>query len=688
MKFSYNWLKELVEIQETPEKLAEVLTLHSFETKVVRKADEIFLDADILPNRSHDVLSHLDLAREIGALLGRKAEKLDLKFKTTSKLKSADLLKVTVKDSNLNPRYLAWVIDNVKIGSSPPWLSSRLETFGIRSHNLVVDVLNYIMLEMGQPMHAFDFDKLASNAEGKKEIIVRRARHGEKLSALDGASFDLDENVLIIADVVGPIAIAGIKGGASTGISEQTHRLVIESANFDDQAIRQASKLLNLWTDASLRFSQDIDPNLAELGINRALNLLDSLGVGEVLKSAVDFYPKKFSARTIKLNIEKLNRLIGTKLTTWEAANFLKNQNFEIKKSSPQSLLVKVPTQRLDLEIEEDLVEEVARLKGYQNLKGILPQALIQTAAFNEEKTVTSKARYFLAHQGFSETLNYSFIGNNDILNFDLDETGLWELENPANSESQFLRSSLIPNLVKNIGNNFRFFPKVSFFEIGKVFGKAGDEPKELLVLSGVSALRDIKEARRGELFYEIKGILDGLLERLGVADFFYDDAEPRSLISPILIWHEGRQAEVKLDSETVGFLGEIRPQVLARVGIKGRVVAFELDVAKLVKFARADKDYQGVAKYPSVVRDLSILVDREVRVSDILNAIYGAGLNLIGDVDLFDFYEEEDLPEGKKSLAFHIVYQADRTLTDEEVEKEEEKIKKALVEKFSAEVR
>lgn len=688
MKFSYSWLKEFTSINDTPEKLAEILTLHSFETKAIQKSQgDVILDADILPNRAHDVQSHLGLAQEVAVLKKNKIKIPAFDFREAGAKKTADLVKVSVRNSAFAPRYIARVVQGVKMKETPLRIRQKLETFNINPHNLVVDILNYVMLEMGQPMHVFDYDKLAG--QGKKEIIVRPAAKGESIKTLDGASFKLNEKILVIADGAKPVAVAGIKGGFDTSVDADTKTFVIESANFDAQLIRQESKLLGITTDASMRFSQGLDPNLAETGMNRALNLLQEFGGGDILKGAVDVYPKKSLARTIKLNIEKANKIIGAKLSAKELVDYLRRQNFEIKKAARNFILVKIPTERLDLEIDEDLIEEIARLVGFQNLKGVLPHAQIQAHVLEDIDLISEKIKNFLPSQGLSESYNYSFIGDADITRFDLNENNLWELENPVSDESRFLRSSLVFNLLKNVKNNFRFFAKGRLFEIGKIFQKQ-EGPKELLALGAVFAARNPKENRKGQLFFEAKGMLDGLFENLGVVDYFYDDANARSLISPQLLWQEGRMAEIKIGKEGVGFIGEVRPQILARLDIKGRAVALDLNLAKLTKYVEEEKEYLEIPKFPAVLRDLSILVSPEIRVTEVLNVIYGAGVELIDDVDLIDFYDE-DL-EGKfremRNLVFRIVFQGDHTLTDEEVKTEEEKIKKALIEELGAEIR
>jgi len=684
MKFSYNWLKKYVDIKLSPEKLAELLTLYSFETSVSGKiGNDVILDVDILPNRAHDCFSYYGLAKEIGALTKKPLKKINVNFKMDN-LKLNDFVSVEVKEKDSCPRYEARVLTNIKIERSPKWLEDGLMKFNIKPHNNIVDILNYAMLEIGQPMHAFDCDKL----EGKK-IIVRKAKKGEKINTLDGGKYNLDENILVIADGQGPVAIAGIKGGLETGVTEKTKTIVLESANFEPSGIRKINRVLGLNTDAAIRFSSGIDPNLTEFGLNRVCALIQEIAPGvKIASNSIDVYPKKILPKTIKLNLEYLKSLIGENIKTELVKKILESLGAKIKVVGKSQFLVTVPTIRLDLEREEDLIEEVARVYGYANLKSILPLGALAFPKKNDANLFSNKIRDVLIGVGFSEVYNYSFIGEKDTRG--IDESGveeLIEIQNPVSEDFKYLRPDLALNLLKNVKSNFRFFKKVKFFEIGKIFSSEKGF-FEKFNLAGVSAGKDIKEDMAGGRFFEIKGDLDVLFEKLGISDCWYD------AVTLDKWWHPGRVAYIKHNEDLAGIVGEVSPETLAACGISGRVAMFNLDFEKLIKIAREEREFSPISKYPAVIRDIAILVNRETRVSEVLNVIYGAGVDLVEDVDLFDYYEGpstgsgQALPEGKKSLAFHIVYQTDRTLTDEEVRCEEEKIKKELIKELNAEVR
>jgi len=685
MKFSYNWLKKYIDIKLSPEKLAELLTLYSFETSVSGKiGNDTILDVDILPNHAHDCFSYCGLAKEIGVLTKKPVKKINANFKT-SNLKSGDFISVEVREKDLCPRYEAKILTDIKIGPSPKWLEDELMKFNVRPHNNIVDILNYVMLETGQPMHAFDCDKLEI-----KKIIVRKARKNEKINTLDGGKYHLDENILVIADGQKPVAIAGIKGGLETGVSEKTKRIIIESANFEPSGIRRTSRILRLNTDAAIRFSYGIDPNLAEFGLNRVCALIQEIAPGvKIASSSIDVYPKKNLPKTIKLNLEYLKSLIGENIKPGFVRKTLESLGAKIKVVGKSQFLVTVPTIRLDLEKEEDLIEEVARVYGYANLKSILPIGALAFPKINDANLFSNKIRDVLTSVGFSEVYNYSFIGEKDAKGIDESKVKeLIEIQNPASEDFKYLRPNLVLNLLKNVKNNFRFFEKVKFFEIGKIFfSKKGFFEK--FSLAGVYAVKENKELTSGKRFLEIKGDLDVLFEKLGITDYWYDAVALNKW------WHPGRVAYIKHNENLVGIIGEVSPETLTAYGISGRVAMFNVDFEKLIEIAQEEREFSPISKYPAVVRDIAILVNRETRVSEVLNVIYEANADLVEDVDLFDYYEGDpstgsgqEFPEGKKSLAFHIVYQADRTLTDEEVRCEEEKIKKELIKELNAEVR
>ena len=631
MIFSYNWLKEYVKNLPKPERLSDLLTMHSFEVKEVKKIKRDWtLDIDVLPNRAHDCFCHLGIAREISAITGLALVLPTLDVRKTDRHRMS--VTVEVRDKMACPRYTAKAVTEVKVASSPKWMQERLKTCGLRPVNNIVDIANYVMLETGQPLHAFDGEKL----EGKK-ILVRFAKKGEKITTLDNQRFNLDPDILVIADAKKPIAIAGIKGGKEPEIDKKTKVVVLESANFYRRAIRKSSKKLNLKTDASWRFEHGLDPNLTEFAINRAVFLIQKVAGGKFDSGIVDVYPKKVYPKKIKLNLNYVESLLGVRIPEKKIKSILKKLGFRLM-GLGNPLLAEVPTRRLDVSLAEDLIEEIGRIYGYEKIPAVFPVVSLIPSKRNLDIFWENIVKNILKEAGFTEVYNYSFIS----------EKGGVEVENPVSSEYKYLRPSLIPNLLKNIEKNLRYFSEIKIFELGKVF----EGRKEKRQLSGSVV---------GQDFYYLKGVIDLLLNKLGISDIQYEE---RGL----------RVALIKVNGTALGFLKE---------------KVFELDFEKLQKLASEEHQYHPLSKFPSAVRDLAILVPRETKVVEVLNKINAAGGRLVRDIDLFDIYQGTELPQGKKNLAFHIVYQAeDRTLKSEEIDKIHQKIIKTLEKKPRWQVR
>jgi len=432
MIFSYNWLKDYIKGKmPSPKKLAELLTLHSFEVEEVKKVGKDWvLDIDVLPNRACDCFSHIGIAREIAVITNSKLKtqnsKLQLK---TQKFNAKDFIKIEVKNREDCPRYTAKVILDVKVKSSPKWIQERLKACGLQPINNIVDITNYVMLETGQPIHAFDFDKIKSLSPKsqvpnpkqipnskfqKKKIIVRRAKKGEKITALDNKTYTLDEDILVIADTQEPIAIAGIKGGESTAIDSKTKNIIIEAANFSPQVIRRASRKLKLRTDASWRFENGVDPNLIDFAQERVCSLIQKIAGGKVTQGMVDFYPKKVLPKKIKLDLDYVEKLLGVRIPQKEIIKILKSLGLKIENWKLKILTVEVPTRRLDISIQEDLIEEIGRIVGFQNIPSVFPQTSLIPPERNEEIFWQRNCQDILKEQGFTEVYNYSFIGEQE----------------------------------------------------------------------------------------------------------------------------------------------------------------------------------------------------------------------------------------------------------------------------------
>jgi len=674
MKVSYNWLKEYLPKLPKPEKLADLLTMHSLEVKAIEKlAKDFILDIDILPNRGHDCLSYNGIAKECAALAGLKIEQRKYELVEDKKLKVSNFVKVEVQDDEACLRYVARVIDGVKIGSSPKWLKEKLESIGQKSINNVVDATNYIMFETGQPLHAFDYDKVMG-----KKIIVRRAKKGEKIATLDNETIDLDGKFLIIADSEKPLALAGIKGGKRAEISKNTKTIVLESANFDLGTIRTVSRKINLRTEASIRFEYGLDPNLASEAIDRVASLIKEVAGGNIAKGAVDIYPQKTYPAKINLDIKKVESILGKTVSKTEIIRIMKSLGFGVD----ANLRVTVPTIRQDIKIQEDLIEEIARIIGYNNIEAKAPLGLLGITKTDDILTVTNKVKSIFEGMGFTEVYNFSFVGEDDLEKTKINKREFIELENPLSVDLKYLRKDLIINILKNIKDNYKqVFGEgntIKIFELGKIYRQDNNKTIEEKMLAG--AIVRPSEKIKGENFYELKGMLDAVFNKLGITDFWYDDFEATSdFVEPIL-WNKVGTAEIKIGDKEIGFIGEINPDVLNAYNIKRRVAMFNLNFDLLLKLVSEELIYQPSSQYPAAVRDLAILVNAEDRVGDVMKLIDDIGEDLVQDVDLFDIYEGSNIPAGKKNLAFHIVYQSyEKTLKDKEVDKIQKKIIKEL---------
>ncbi|MCX6760660.1 MAG: phenylalanine--tRNA ligase subunit beta [Candidatus Nealsonbacteria bacterium] len=674
MKFSYNWLQSFFNKKlPVPEKLAELIIGHAFEVEEIKKIGKDYvLDIGVLANRGSDCFSHIGMAREIAVILNYKFQVPVFKLTENKKINVKSLIKVVVENKGGCPRYTARVISDVKIGDSPKWIKENLEACGLRPINNVVDITNYVMLETGQPLHAFDQEKI----EGKK-IIVRFAEAGEKITTLDEEIYKLNEDVLIIADIKKPIAVAGVKGGKSPEIDEKTKTIVLESANFNPQNVRKSSKIINLKTDASWRFEHGLDQNLAEFAINRAAYLVQEIAKGKVAKGLIDVSAKKSLKKIIRLDLNYVDRLLGVKIPQKQAIDILKRLEFKIKavKKTVKIIDVEVPAFRLDVLLPEDLIEEIGRIYGYENIPSVFPIAALIPPKRNLDVFWENLSKDILKETGFTEVSNYSFVSRKDAETLKFKDKDLIEIENPMSLEYQYLRPSLIPNLLKNIESNQSNFSDINIYELGKVF-KPDKKEKEKRMLSAVI----FSQKEKNDLFYQMKGTAEVLLNKLGISNIWNDGYQPTPEDSKSIIWQRGKTAEIKVGNEEIGFLGEISDKVTESFKIKGKVVLFDIDFEKLSKVASEEHEYRPISRFPAAIRDIAVLIPRETRVVEVMNKIETEGGELIRDVDLFDIYEGEELPEGKKNLAFHIIFQSDnKTLSSREVDELQEKIIKVL---------
>ena len=627
------------------------------------------LELEVTPNRP-DCLSMLGVAWEVAALTGAVVSMPEISYEEHGS-PIEKLASVEIADPDLCARYTASVVTGLEVAESPHWMQERLLAAGMRPINNIVDITNYVMLEYGQPLHAFDYDGIE---DGK--ITVRRARAGERLLTLDGETRPLDPDMLAIADPSGPVGLAGVMGGARSEVSDKTTSVLLESASFNNVSIRRTSIRLKLRSEASLRFDKGLSPGLPLQALKRATQLLAQVAGGTVARGVIDIFPGKTRSRPLRLTSRRLEQVLGTRIEQEKSRQVLTSLGFKCRRTGESDLSVTIPYWRSDISIEDDLVEEVARIVGYDQvpittLHGHIPQIVP-----DEARQLKETVQDIMAGCGMQEVVNYSISNLSS-----LEKTGLSALAslnplriaNPMRPEHEHLRLSLRPGILANVAQNQKHQDQgLLFFEIGKVYlPRDGDLPIEKEILACV-VTGDEEGSENG--FLKIKGILESLLERLGVEVRFEPGEEPGL--------HPGRIVRLKVQDDDLGVLGEVHPQVVEAFDIEaGSVYVFEADMEKLRRHLPASKKYRPISRYPGVLRDLALLVDANTPARAIEDVI--KSFPLVTRTNLFDVYSGDQVPQGKRSLAYRIQFQSpNRTLTEEEVNV----VQAQLVQKLSQE--
>lgn len=640
--------------------------MYAFEVEGIEKVKgDTVLDVKVLPNRAHDCLSHFGIARELSAIVKTEAKRAPIKIKEQKKLKTKDGLKVAVQESELCTRYTARVIYGVKVGPSPKWLMQQLEALGQRSINNIVDATNYVMLALGQPLHAFDLDAVAGRA-----ITVRKAQSGEKITTLDGDTVTLASSDLVIADTEAPLAIAGIKGGKKAEVTASTVNIALEAATFDGVMVRKTSRRLNLRTESSIRFENGLSPLVPPEALDAVASLIVELAGGNIASGILDVHAKLPSLQTALFTAEGVNKLLGTDIPEKEMLATLKRLGFTTQKTA-KGFLATAPKERLDIAYQADIAEEIARMHGMMHIASVLPESTLIPAEQNNAITTVDVIRIACAALGLSETYNRSFIGTRHMGYFHDRHMDVVPVANPLSDDQKYLRPSLLCALLDSVVENFKHEKSVRFFEIGNIFTRKNKRGvREQKMVAGIIAQKGKNKDGDSALFYEAKGIVSALLEKLGIDDAWYDDYVPFLEYSDERFWHRGRTAAIKVGDMTIGTLGETAPTLLHAYDITERVAMFELDCAKLTELAQEKRAYRPIVKFPAVERDIAVVVPAETKIDRVQYALEAAGGELLSDSDLFDIYEGEHLEAAKKSLAFHLLFQSSsRTLTDGEVD-------------------
>lgn len=642
--------------------------------KKVLGLDDKIIEFEITNNRP-DCLSIIGIARETAATFGVRLKYPEIKDSHTSG-NAGEFISIRVEDSNLCPRFAGRVVKNIKIENSPAWMQERLIKAGVRPISNIVDITNYVMLEMGQPMHAYDLKKLKGN-----KIIARKAKDGEKIITLDENERVLNESALVIADEEKVIGIAGIMGGFNSQIDENTENIVLECANFDSVSVRMSSKILGLRTEASSRFEKGLDVELIPSAINRACYLIEQLGVGEVVEGIIDIYPLPKQKNCITLRPERVKWLLGVEITVDEIKRILQSIEFEV--SGHEILNVSIPTFRDDIVLEADLIEEIARLYGYENIPSKLMDTTFTQGYKSEKQKIIDILKENLTAQGLYEVLTYSFVSPSVFNQINLKAENplrkAIKILNPLGEDQSIMRTTLIPNMLDLISRNYN--KKINegwFFELSKVY-LAGELPlkdlpceKDMLTI-GMYGNSD---------FYDLKGVVENLLDNLNISKYRFLPSNHESL-------HPGRTAELLINNKRIGYLGEIHPCVLDNYGIPIKVYIAELDFDEITNQTDLNRKYIPLPKYPAVERDIAIVVSEEIAAGQVEEIIRNKGGKLIEEVNLFDIYKGSQIEEGYKSMAFSIVYRSDeKTLTDEDIAKVHNKILNSLANQVGAVLR
>ncbi|MDP3770640.1 MAG: phenylalanine--tRNA ligase subunit beta [Candidatus Sungbacteria bacterium] len=661
MKFSYLWLKDIVGFRETPHKLAELLTLRSFEVESVEKVGSDYaLDVKVTANRLADAAGHLGLAREIAAITNSAYKEPHIKASAGIKKFFID---VRIVPSDLCSRYTGALLEISKNGASPRWMQERLITCGLRPINAVVDVTNYVMIETGHPLHAFDADKIAG-----KEMLIRESKKGEEIITLDGTARILPDGVIVIQDRDRIIDLAGIMGGKNSAITEGTKTILLQAAVFDPVRIYRGSALVGLSSAASKIYAAGADSSASFAVLERAAVLLEEKQIASARRigGAYDCYPQKAVSGTIMFRPDYADSIIGHDEGSAFYQRTFTRLGFGVKKQG-RDLIVSVPARRHDINIEEDLIEEAARLLGYENITPRFPEAALVPGRKNDELWWQEEARDRLVSMGYAESELYEFSGVEEISQFGMDISTCIALAHPMNEDQSYLVPCVLIKYIVCAKENLKHADSVNIFGFGKSFNKREKRVKERRDL--IIAMSR-KGAQGEDEFYELKGTIDMLLESMGIEDYGYNE-EISSGGNEMVIFHPYRRAEIKAGNHTIGVMGEIHPTILDSIKSKSRIVAAEFFFDVLGKLAHGEQNFHPIGKFPAIRRDIALMVAFNTKTEDILNIIEITGGTLLIDTDLFDYFQDERMRGAEtKSLAFHLVFESpERTLKDEEVD-------------------
>ena len=652
--------------------------------------DEV-LDIELTPNLGR-CLSIIGVAREVAVLTNSQLTIREPDWKPTGQSIEGQA-QVVIEDPDLCPRYTASIIRDVKIGPAPFWIRYRLMLAGMRPISNIVDITNYVMLEWGQPLHAFDYDILRERAGGAPTITVRRAHSNEKMRTLDDVERTLENDMLMIADSKGSIALGGVMGGLETEVVDTSKNILLEAANFHPINNRRTSTKLNLPSEASHRYSRGVPAEHAALGSKRASQLMREYAAGVIDSGLIDIYSQPPSSPTVKLPVGECDRLLGIEVGIDQVCEILNKLDFETEVKGDE-ILVKVPYYRLDVEIPADLVEEVARVLGYDNLPATRMSDQLPRQNRNRMLETEEQIKDMLCGLGLTEVINYSLTSPESVAKLnpasDYDLGQYIELANPISTERSHMRKTLSNMLLENVASNSRHSERIAIFEVGRLFlpneldkSQLPNEPLCLgIALSGNRTHLNWTDKNLAFDFYDMKGIVEELLSALGHKDIAYTTTEHPT-------YHPGRAAKITIDGHEMGLFGELHPQVAKNFDLPQKTFLAEINLEALAETIDANIKYRPIPRYPGIRQDLALVVDESITSTQIASVIWKHGEALVESIDLFDLYHGEQVPEGKKSLAYSLYYRAkDRTLTDDAVQKVHVEIQNALESQFGAQIR
>lgn len=682
-------LEKLPEEQKTGIFILPSDTPVGIPAKDVLGLNDVVLEFELTANRA-DCFSVFGLVREIAAITGNKPHFPEIKVNEDDNTKLNDIFSVEIADPDLCSRFSTRMLKNVKIGPSPEWMQQRLEGAGIRSINNVVDVTNFVMIELGHPMHAYDYDKITG-----KKLIARRAIEGEELHTLDDTSRKAKGEMLVIADSEKAAGLAGIMGGFETEITDTTTTVVLESADFYGPCIRRTARACGLSSEASGRFERGVDSETTIKALDRAAQLLQEMGACTVCEGIVDVYPNPKQANYVTFTPEQINNHLGTNIAKDVMLNIITSVGFDVTKDENDEITVKVPSWRNDVTCMADISEEIARLYGFDKIKSTLPNGVSMQGTQSAKQTFIDKVKASLSSQGLYETISFALTNEETFNKLNIPQDSPLRkavpIMNPLSDEYPLVRTTLLSSIFDNLARNLaRKNDDVALFEVGSVFFPKAlpvtELPDEVVKIAGaITGRRNAQgwnQANDMVDFYDAKGIIEELLANLRVTRYTIEAGTHYAM-------HPGKTALFKKGRDVIATVGEVHPAVLSAYGITKPVYIFELDATTVMKYMAKDLKYKALPKYPATSRDLAMLVDVDVNAADIEKAMTKAAGQNLTQITLFDVYTGKQVEEGKKSLAFSLTFQSnDKTLTDAEIDPAIEKIVAKLQKDFNANLR